>query len=232
MSLAITSLSSSPRVPPARTSSVGRTGLVDILSGSFGAGHDAAAREIAVSLETRGYTTRTWDIVDLMPGHLGRTLRAGYLHQIQSFPATWSWTLDRLERHPAPVRAAGRALGGADAALLALAADGADAIVSTYLFASQALGNLRAQGLLARPVVTYLTDMSVHPLWVHPSVDLAWSRQGTTAALRADHVTRPDRPHRHRPQRAATRADPSESASRFRRKPRRLRCRDQSPARG
>ncbi|QNN52664.1 MGDG synthase family glycosyltransferase [Nocardioides mesophilus] len=145
---------------------------MDIVSGSFGAGHDAAALEIAGRLEARGYTTRTWDIVDLMPGHLGRIVRAGYLRQVQSFPATWSWTLDRLERHPALVRAAGRALGGADAALLALAADGADTIVSTHPFASQALGNLKAQGLLTNPVVTYLTDMSVHPLWVHPSVDL------------------------------------------------------------
>lgn len=177
MSFTITSPSVSSQVSPGRTSPEGtapgrRTGLVDIVSGSFGAGHDAAAREIALRLETHGYTTRTWDIVDLMPGHLGRLLKGGYLRQIQSFPATWSWTLGQLERHPALARAAGRALGSADAALLALAADGADTIVSTHPFASQALGNLRAQGLLASPVITYLTDMSVHPLWVHPSVDL------------------------------------------------------------
>ncbi len=172
MSLTLTPLSSHAQAPPERTSPVVPTGLVDIVSGSFGAGHDAAAREIAVSLEARGYRTRTWDIVDLMPGHLGRLLRAGYLRQIQSFPVTWSWTLHQLERHPALARAAGRALGSADAALFALAADGADVIVSTHPFASQALGNLRAQGLLASPLVTYLTDMSVHPLWVHPSVDL------------------------------------------------------------
>ena len=154
------------------TSQVGRTGLVDIVSGSFGAGHDAAAHEIARHLRARGYTTRTWDVVDLMPGQLGRMTRAGYRRQVQSFPATWSWTLNRLERHPALARAAGRALSSVDAALLALAADGADTMVSTHPFASQALGNLRAQGRLDTPVITYLTDMSVHPLWVHPSVDL------------------------------------------------------------
>jgi len=168
MSLTITSLSAGSQVRTAREES---TGLVDIVSGSFGAGHDAAAREIALRLESRGYTTRTWDIVDLMPGHLGRILRAGYLRQIQSLPATWSWTLNRLERHPALARTASRALGSADAALLAIAADGADTIVSTHP-ASQALGNLKAQRLITSPVVTYLTDMSVHPLWVHPSVDV------------------------------------------------------------
>lgn len=77
MSLTITSPSVSTQVVPGRTSPNGRTGLVDIVSGSFGAGHDAAAREIALRLEARGYATRTWDIVDLMPGHLGRILRAG-----------------------------------------------------------------------------------------------------------------------------------------------------------
>lgn len=172
MSLSITSPNTGSPVTRHLTPRVGRTGLVDIVSGSFGAGHDAAAREIALRLETRGYTTRTWDIVDLMPGHLGRTLRAGYLRQVQSFPATWSWTLRGLERHPALARAAGRGLGRADAALRAIAADGADSIVSTHPFASQALGRLRAAGLITSPVVTYLTDMSVHPLWVHPSVDL------------------------------------------------------------
>lgn len=169
MSLTFTSPSATSQVRAAREES---TGLVDIVSGSFGAGHNAAAREIARHLERRGYTTRTWDIVDLMPGHLGRILRAGYLRQIQSFPVTWSWTLNGLEQHPALARAAGRALGSADAALLELAADGADTIVSTHPFASQALGNLKARGHLSSPVVTYLTDMSVHPMWVHPSVDL------------------------------------------------------------
>jgi len=40
-------------------------GLVDIVSGSFGAGHDAAARQIAQELRSRGFVTRCWDIVDL-----------------------------------------------------------------------------------------------------------------------------------------------------------------------
>ena len=31
---------------------------------------------------------------------------------------------------------------------------------------------MRELGALAAPVVTYLTDASVHPLWVHPAVDL------------------------------------------------------------
>ena len=45
-------------------------------------------------------------------------------------------------------------------------------MISTHPFASQALGRLRSRGRLHVPVVTYLTDLSVHPLWVHRGVDL------------------------------------------------------------
>ncbi len=47
-----------------------------------------------------------------------------------------------------------------------------DAIVSTYPLASLVLGRMRKKGWLRVPVATYLTDFAVHPLWVHPGVDL------------------------------------------------------------
>jgi processive 1,2-diacylglycerol beta-glucosyltransferase len=149
----------------------GRTGLVDIVSGSFGAGHDAAAEAIAQQLHSRGLTTRTWDVVDLMPGHLGRMLRSGYLKQIQSMPATWRWTLGAIEGHDAILRSIVRALRSTESALLDIAADRPDHFVSTHPFPSQALGHLRASGRTTVPVTTYLTDMSVHRMWVHSSVD-------------------------------------------------------------
>ena len=173
MSLTVTPPpSGTPTLPASLARADGGGGLVDIVSGSFGAGHDAAAKEIARRLEARGFATRTWDIVDLMPGAVGRALRAGYLRQVQSLPATWSWTLRSVEAHPSVARGVVRAMGMAEPGLLALAADGPVAIVSTHPFASQALGRLRQSGRLDIPVVTYLTDMSVHPLWVHPAVDL------------------------------------------------------------
>jgi UDP-N-acetylglucosamine:LPS N-acetylglucosamine transferase len=45
-------------------------------------------------------------------------------------------------------------------------------VVSTYHLASQMLGRMRRTGELAAPVVTFLTDLSVHPLWVADGVDL------------------------------------------------------------
>lgn len=46
------------------------------------------------------------------------------------------------------------------------------AVVSTYPGASQVLGALRRRGELAVPAVTYLTDFSVHALWVAPGIDV------------------------------------------------------------
>ena len=148
------------------------SGIVDIVSGSFGAGHDAAAAEVAARFEARGYTTRTWDVVDLFPHHLGRVVRATYLRQLRVAPASWGTLLRHLETPGTLTRLAGRALATTSAGLLDIAADRPDVIVSTHPFASQALGRLRADGRLDVPVVTYLTDMSVHRLWVHPAVDL------------------------------------------------------------
>ena len=46
-----------------------------------------------------------------------------------------------------------------------------DVIVTTYPMAGQALGHMRRLGLRAK-VVIFLTDMSVHPLWVNRHADL------------------------------------------------------------
>ncbi|MCW2796855.1 galactosyldiacylglycerol synthase [Nocardioides sp.] len=149
-----------------------RSGLVDIVSGSFGAGHDAAAREIASRFRARGYTTRTWDIVDFFPWRLGALLRRLYFLQLRSVPGTWETLLHRLEPGHTLHGAVVRALAMTADPLLSISTARPEVIISTHPFASQALGQLRESGRLGVPVVTYLTDMSVHPLWVHPAVDL------------------------------------------------------------
>jgi UDP-N-acetylglucosamine:LPS N-acetylglucosamine transferase len=45
-------------------------------------------------------------------------------------------------------------------------------VVSTHPFACAALALLRRRGDLTVPAVTYLTDPSVHPFWVHPGIDV------------------------------------------------------------
>ena len=158
---------------PATGWTAGGAGVVDVVSGSFGAGHDAAADEIVRRLHDLGVATRRWDVVDLMPPGLGPVLRAVYLRQMKSLPGTWGPLLGSLEHHEPAARLAGFLSSAAAPRLERLALERPSlGFVSTHPFASQALGALRARGRLPVPAVTYLTDMSVHRLWVHPGVDL------------------------------------------------------------
>lgn len=145
---------------------------VHVVSGSFGAGHDAAAAEITARLVEQGHQVTRWDVVDLFPWRLGPLVRAAYLRQLAVSPRSWGVLLALLQPGRLLHRLVGRALHLTSPRLLAIADQGSDLIISTHPFASQALGRLRADGRLATSVVTYLTDASVHPLWVHPGVDL------------------------------------------------------------
>ena len=155
-----------------RSRAVARPPRAVIISASIGAGHDGAAREIAARLRAGGFEVTGHDFVDLLPAGLGPVARAGYARQLRTAPDSWGWLLGALHRHGALAdlatgltrRAAGRRVNAA-------VGPATDVVVSTYPLASQALGWLRQTGLLAAPVVTFLTDMSVHPLWVAPGVD-------------------------------------------------------------
>jgi UDP-N-acetylglucosamine:LPS N-acetylglucosamine transferase len=57
-----------------------------------------------------------------------------------------------------------------------------DAVVATYPPAAQAIGELRADGRLAVPAYTYLTDPAVHVSWLHPAVDRHLTVTAATAA--------------------------------------------------
>jgi processive 1,2-diacylglycerol beta-glucosyltransferase len=146
-------------------------GRVVIISGSFGAGHDAAANAIAAQLRRTGYTTEIWDIVKLMSRPLGRSLQAAYLKQVQLAPSVYRGLVRYGNRSEGINKVIIKGMRHTGHALTDIAEHDPAAIVSTHPFASQALGDLRAQGLPV-PVLTYLTDMSVHRTWVHPAVDV------------------------------------------------------------
>jgi UDP-N-acetylglucosamine:LPS N-acetylglucosamine transferase len=145
---------------------------VAIVSGSFGAGHDMAAAAISQQLDRAGIPSRTWDVVDLLPGRLGRMLRTGYLRQVASMPATWRWTLDAVSRSEQIAQLVSRTLATSERAFGEIAAERPAMFVATHPFAAQVLGRMRAGAVLDIPVTTYLTDMSVHRLWVNDGVDL------------------------------------------------------------
>lgn len=147
-------------------------GSVLVVSASMGGGHDGAARELCRRLEDRGWQTRMVDFLRAAPV-MGRLLRWGYTAQLRVAPWTYEatyrvWAQSVLARPLVVVLAFvfGRRMRRWAAQL------GADAVVTTYPLASVALGHDRSRGRLGVPVVTFVTDFAVHPLWVHPGVDL------------------------------------------------------------
>ena len=91
-----------------------------------------------------------------------------------SCPSTWSFIV-RLDTFVAGKRLR-RAITETDA----------DVVVSTYPLSSLVLGNMRKKRWLKVPVITYLTDFAVHPLWVHPHVDVHLATSPYAAATARD----------------------------------------------
>jgi UDP-N-acetylglucosamine:LPS N-acetylglucosamine transferase len=144
---------------------------ITIVSASVGAGHDGAAAELEHRLTDRGFAVDRHDFLDLLPAAIGRMLRRAYATQLKVAPDSWGHLFTALERHrPLAAFAVGVGRSAARRTRRALPAD-TGLVISTYPLASQALGAARLRGLLDVPVVTYLTDMSVHPLWVAEGVD-------------------------------------------------------------
>ena len=146
---------------------------VAVISASFGAGHDGAARELVREFSAAGYTVTYHDFLDLVWGPLGRTVRRTYENQLKVAPGSWGWLLGCLTRH-GWVNAG---IGGFSARaglrrMRAVLGPDPVAVVSTHPMASQVLGLLRRRGELTAPTFTFLTDMSVHPIWVAPDIDL------------------------------------------------------------
>ena len=190
---------SSVRVRPTPVRTRGR---VVIISGSFGAGHDAAAKAIAARLNAAGYTAEITDIVKLMSKPLGRSLQAAYLQQVQLAPSVYRYLLRYGNRSEGINKVIIKTMRHIGDALTGIAHQDPAAIVSTHPFASQALGELRAQGDIRVPVMTYLTDMSVHRAWVHPAVDVHLAlheipaSQAIELGARLTRVVRPAVPER------------------------------------
>jgi UDP-N-acetylglucosamine:LPS N-acetylglucosamine transferase len=146
-----------------------------IISASMGAGHDGAARELRKRLESRGHDVTVVDFLTMMPFKLGAFCRWTYETQLKTMP--WSYELSyKALGFAAPV------VWGPVVRLMSLLTRRAikrelretrpDAVVSTYPMASLVLGRMRKKKWLRVPVATYLTDFAVHPLWVHPGIDL------------------------------------------------------------
>jgi UDP-N-acetylglucosamine:LPS N-acetylglucosamine transferase len=153
-------------IPPARA------GRVVIISASVGAGHDGAAAELAARLRAAGHPVDRHDLLDLFPARLGPLVSGSYHRLLTLAPWAYQRMYASTERRRSTSPAVRALLRSAEERTLRVLPPDTRAVVSTYPGASQVLGALRLSGRLHVPVLTYLTDFSVHPLWVAPGVDL------------------------------------------------------------
>jgi UDP-N-acetylglucosamine:LPS N-acetylglucosamine transferase len=147
---------------------------VVIVSASIGGGHNAAAKELARDLHANGHDGRVVEFLDAAPLRIGWLVQRIYRWLLRRAP----WGYDLLYRlwYLFPFLWAPLVVfvGGLSRRRLVrrVLQELPDAIVSTYPLSSLVLGHERAKGRIDVPVITYLTDFSVHPLWVHPGVDV------------------------------------------------------------
>ncbi|MCQ4043955.1 UDP-N-acetylglucosamine--N-acetylglucosamine transferase [Streptantibioticus rubrisoli] len=157
-------------------------GRIVVISASVGAGHDGAAAELARRLTAAGATVDRHDFLDLLPARLGSLICGGY-HQLLTY-APWAYQrIYAATEHDGDTGRLTRAiLRHAESRTLRVLPPDTRAVVSTYPLASQVLGALRRSGRLPVPVLTYLTDFSVHPMWVADGVDTHLAAHSVPAA--------------------------------------------------
>jgi UDP-N-acetylglucosamine:LPS N-acetylglucosamine transferase len=146
-------------------------GRIAIVSASVGAGHDGAAAELARRLTAAGHAVDRYDFLDLLPARAGGVVRGAYHRMLTLAPSSYQHLYANTEQCGRPGALVGALLRCTEGRVLRALAPGTRVVVSTYPGASQVLGRMRLTGRLAVPALTYLTDFSVHPLWVAPGVD-------------------------------------------------------------
>jgi UDP-N-acetylglucosamine:LPS N-acetylglucosamine transferase len=145
-----------------------------IISASMGAGHDQVAVELAARLQQRGSEARVVDLLEVLPGPVGRGLRSGYAGMLRVAPWLYEGIYraffvprERLQPSTSPmVTLAARRLGPV------IADYRPTAVLSTFHLAGQAVGRLRKRGAVDAPGIVVITDAVAHALWLDRGNDL------------------------------------------------------------
>ena len=147
-----------------------------LLSARMGGGHNGVARVVSEELASYGIECETRDFLDASP-RMGRILERGFKLEVERAPWAyqiefWLWntftpivTFTRRVLQAFFQRGVAHWIEEIDP----------DIIIALHPFSAQLLGQMRHQRnpvVSNRPIATFLTDYSVHPLWVHPDVDL------------------------------------------------------------
>jgi processive 1,2-diacylglycerol beta-glucosyltransferase len=140
-----------------------------LLSGSFGMGHDVVVEACATSLESRGWSTKTCDVMRI--SRTGALSIASYRAMLAT-PGLYDalhFAAIRTGRPPAGFLDAGRRI--APRLRAHLDDNPADLVISAFATGASAISLLADRYPAMRHVVICL-DATPHKLWVHPQVDL------------------------------------------------------------
>ncbi|WP_240742326.1 MGDG synthase family glycosyltransferase [Micromonospora zingiberis] len=162
-------------------------GRIVVVSADIGAGHDAAAAELARRLLRQGRQVDRLNFLSLLPRPLDATVRETYRGMLRWLPWCYEALFNATGRSSVSVELLRAALRPAVRRMLGRLPPDTGAVVTTFPFANQLLGPMRSAGLISAPLVTYVTDFAVHPTWIAPGVDLycvvhELSRQQAAAA--------------------------------------------------
>jgi UDP-N-acetylglucosamine:LPS N-acetylglucosamine transferase len=159
----------------------------------MGAGHDGAARQLAARLRADGHHAEVRDFLDSGPLRIGAALRSGYEFELKHLPSAYEATYRLWYRVPwlCPLVAWLVTALTRRRVLRWVRESRAAVVVSTYPLATLCLGRLRTTRRLAVPVVNFITDFGVHPLWVHRGIDLNLAVHDGPAEMAARRTGRP-----------------------------------------
>ncbi|HYH02548.1 MAG TPA: glycosyltransferase [Bacillota bacterium] len=146
-----------------------------ILSASYGGGHNQVARALTQALQNQvpGIKITTVDYCELLFPLFNRLTQFGYTQSIRHFPvgyalyyqatgkispdSFWQKSLNRM---------------GYTELIVLVNRLRPRVIISTFPLPAGVLSKMKSSGDLDVPIVTVITDISVHSQWIHPYTDL------------------------------------------------------------
>lgn len=146
-----------------------------ILSANFGGGHVKAGEAIIEGIKSIEPAAKIIheDGIGLISQILNTTLRKSYIKILKYSPKVWGGFYDKTREwsYDSPFQRIINSIGSKR--LLSFIMNiKPDIIISTYPTVSGALAKLRMKKKLNIPLVSVITDYSVHSQWIHPGVDL------------------------------------------------------------
>jgi processive 1,2-diacylglycerol beta-glucosyltransferase len=175
-----------------------RSPRIALLTASVGSGHTRAAQAAAAALRELAHTDRTthghdmriqvFDALEDSSAAFRTLYRDGYLALVRHAPKLVGMLYDGTDRaHSGPTDPLRRAIQRRALGRLSgrLAAFAPDMVVSTHFLTSEWFAWMRRRGAIECPMVTVVTDLHPHAIWLHgPCETVCVSSDGAAGIVR------------------------------------------------